>query len=286
MSKKRPGDDADKWELIRRLRYGALLKLFRHRWGHVLPDDDAGRDDLWLLVTNVSLAAAEPEKKMHHVIEMWAPWMSAEEGSAYVKHVWCLDLYERINTAEELGRRLRLTNAERETLKLWQFLPIDKTEEELAEQAKVRERARRALKRREKGIRTREAYLDELASKPRPWTVQGISRSAHYRKRKRDEVCPELRRGESEIIVFKQRTHVVSPNVGNLRKEGYHGAVLVESPKQIATDADRNETKTSSSPELRTDLVSPTTGDSRISALDKWGRAADRIAGKSGKHHA
>ena len=33
MSKKRPGDDADKWELIRRLRYGALLKLFRHRWG-------------------------------------------------------------------------------------------------------------------------------------------------------------------------------------------------------------------------------------------------------------
>ena len=46
MSKKRPGDDADKWELIRRLRYGALLKLLRHRWGHVLPDDDAGRDDL------------------------------------------------------------------------------------------------------------------------------------------------------------------------------------------------------------------------------------------------
>ena len=64
-----------------------------------------------------------------------------------------MDRYERINTAEELGRRLRLTNAERETLKLWQFLPIDKTEEELAEQAKVRERARRALKRREKGIR-------------------------------------------------------------------------------------------------------------------------------------
>ena len=132
MSKKQPADDADKWELIRRLRYGALLKLFRQRWGNVLPDDDAGRDDLWLLVTNVSLATAELEKKMHHVIEMWAPWMSAEEGSAYVKHVWCLDRYERINTAEELGRRLRLTNAERETLKLWQFLPIDKTVEELA----------------------------------------------------------------------------------------------------------------------------------------------------------
>ena len=63
MSKKRPGDDADKWELIRRLRYGALLKLFRRRWGHVLPDDDAGRDDLWLLVTNVSLPLPNPKKR-------------------------------------------------------------------------------------------------------------------------------------------------------------------------------------------------------------------------------
>ena len=121
--------DVTKWECIRRLRYGALIRFFRHRYGRALPDDDAGRDDLWLLVSNASLAAAEPQKKMHHVIEMWAPWMSAEEGSAYVKHVWCLDRYERINTAEELGRRLRLTNAERETLKLWQFLPIDKTVE-------------------------------------------------------------------------------------------------------------------------------------------------------------
>ena len=39
----------------------------------------------------------------------------------------------------------------------------------LAEQAKVRARERRARKRREKGIRTREAYFAELASKARPW---------------------------------------------------------------------------------------------------------------------
>jgi hypothetical protein len=268
MSKKRPGDDADKWELIRRLRYGALLKLFRHRWGHVLPDDDSGRDDLWLLVTNVSLAAAEPEKKMHHVIEMWAPWMSTEEREAYVKHVWGLDIYERTPTAKELGERLGLTNTEREALKLWPFLPIDKTEEELAEQAKVRERERRARKRREKGIRTREAYLAELARKPRPWVAQGISRAAYYRKRKRDGVCPELRRGESEIIVFKQRTHVVSPNMGDLRNEGHQGGESGESPKQITREAKRAETKASSSPELRTDSISI---DPRLAALENWG---------------
>jgi hypothetical protein len=131
------GDDVAKWEKVRRLRYGALMRLFRHRWGYVLPDDDAGRDDLWLLASNVSLAAAEPEKKMRHVIEMWAPWMSVEEREAYVQHVSGLDIYERTPTAKELGERLNLTSAEREQLKLWPFSPIDKTPEEIAELAKT-----------------------------------------------------------------------------------------------------------------------------------------------------
>ena len=110
--------------------------------------------------------------------------MLDDEREAYVKHVWGLDIYERTLTALELGRRLELTDAEREALKLWPFLPIDKTEEELAEQAKARERERRARKRREKGIRTKAAYLAERASRPKPWIAQGISRSIYYRTRR------------------------------------------------------------------------------------------------------
>jgi hypothetical protein len=64
-----------KWETIRRLRYGCLIRLFRHRYGHQLPDDDAGIADLWLLLQNVSLAISEREKKMRHVIAVWAPWL-------------------------------------------------------------------------------------------------------------------------------------------------------------------------------------------------------------------
>jgi hypothetical protein len=56
----------------------------------VLPDDDAGREELWLLVTDASLAAAN-QKKMRHIIEMWAPWMLAEERDTYAKHVWGLE---------------------------------------------------------------------------------------------------------------------------------------------------------------------------------------------------
>ena len=102
------GDKADKYETLRRLRFGDLRRLLQHRWGYVLPDDDAGRGDLWLLVTNCSLAAAEPEKKMAHVIEVWAPWMTPDELAAYVQHVWGLDLYQRIQTARELGEQLGL----------------------------------------------------------------------------------------------------------------------------------------------------------------------------------
>jgi hypothetical protein len=139
-------------------------------------------------VSNVSLAAAEPQKKMRHVIETWAPWMPAEESEAYVTHVWGLDIYERTPTAVELGRRLGLTNAEREALKLWPFLPIDRTADEIAEIAKARRNNRRREKARASGIRTRAAYLAELENKRKPWITEGISRATYYRRRKRDEV--------------------------------------------------------------------------------------------------
>ena len=105
-----------KWEVVRRLRYGALMKLFRHRYGYQFPDDDAGRDDLFVLLCVVSLAPSASDKKMAHTIEMWAPWMSADEAEIYVEHINRLTIYERMPAAKELGERLNLTNAERERL--------------------------------------------------------------------------------------------------------------------------------------------------------------------------
>jgi len=134
---------------------------------------------------------------MRHVIEMWAPWMPADEREAYVEHVWGLDIYERTQTGLEIGKRLGLTNAEREALKLWPFLPIDKTAEEISEIARARRNNRRREKRRASGVRSRAAYLAELGNKPKPWVAAGVSRATYYRKRKRDEV----RRGPVLLIV-------------------------------------------------------------------------------------
>jgi hypothetical protein len=165
--------------------------------------------------------------------------------------------------------------------------PVDATAEQLVEQAKLRDRERRARKRRERGIRTREAYLAKLASKPKPWIAEGVSRRTWERRRKalsHGDVADQksVSQRESEIIVFKQRTYLASPNVGDLRKEGHQEGVLVEPSKQ--TETDRVETNETSSPELRTDLA--TNSDPRLAALRKWGRAAALAVPKPPKHHA
>jgi hypothetical protein len=198
---------AEKWELVRRLRYGALLRLLRHRYGHVLPDDDAGRDDLWLLVSNTSLAASEPKKKMRHVIELWAPWMTPDEAAAYVEHVWGLDLYERTETAEAIGRRLGLTNAERNALKLWPFTPIDATAEDLELHRKARRQENKRAKRRANGVKPRNVYLAELASKPKPLIAEGVSRRTWERRRK------SMSQGVVPIIVGRSVPDLASTRV-------------------------------------------------------------------------
>jgi hypothetical protein len=176
--------ESDKWERVRCLRYGDFLRLFRDRYhskGYLhFPDDSAGRDDLWLLVNNTSMAAVEPKKKMRHVIELWAPWIPDNEVGPYIEHVWGLDFYQRLMTAREIGERLGLTNAERERLKLWQFKPIDMTDEELTAHRKRKNNERRRAKR----ARTRAEYLGSCLSATKPWEAEGISRSAWERRRK------------------------------------------------------------------------------------------------------
>ena len=196
---------APKWETIRRLRYGDLIRLFRYRWGHVLPEDDFGWGDLWLLVINVSLAVKEPQKKMRHAIELWAPWMSPDDREMYVKHVWGLDTYQRTQTAEEIGKLLGLTNAERQALKLWRFLPIDATREEIEAQRKTRRNENRRAKMRAKGVRPREVYLAASLNKQSPWEAEGISRRTWERRRVASHV---------PTIVFKGSTVLATRSGG------------------------------------------------------------------------
>jgi len=204
----RDPNDSAKWENIRRLRYGALVRLLRHRWGKFgLPDDDVGREDLWELLTNVSLARFGVEKKMKCILEEWAPWMQPDEAAAIIDHIKMLTIYERTPTARQLGERMRLTNVERERLALWPIKPFDMTDEELAEQRRRKNNERRKAKRK----LTREEYRTASLTKQQPWKAANMSRAAWYRRR--ETSC-------DATIVFKAASQPVSAETAERPKRG------------------------------------------------------------------
>jgi hypothetical protein len=81
-------------ETIRRLRLGDVQKVLRSRYGHTLPDDDAGREDLHEMLLPISLGDGA-DRKMHHAIDLWAPWMDADERLALIDRVNRTPTYQR-----------------------------------------------------------------------------------------------------------------------------------------------------------------------------------------------
>src|SRR5262249_56688156 len=99
-------------EGIRRCRLGDLRKLFRHRYGMTMPDDDAGREDLRELLLVASMAY-NPERMMLSTIAQWAPWMDKADAEQLMDDVNRTPNYLRKPNGRIVGDRLRLTNHER-----------------------------------------------------------------------------------------------------------------------------------------------------------------------------
>jgi hypothetical protein len=179
-------------EMVRRIRLRDLRRYCRHRYGAVLPDDDAGRHDLRELLLPVSLGAA-PARVMANTIQIWAPWMSETEAAGLIAQIQAMPRYERCTTAEVLGKRLNVINAEREQLGLRTIAPADMTKRQFAEYRKAKRRMRQKLrlqrKRQQAGRKPRSQYLAASRTKQKPWKAEGISRASWYR-RKRSE--PDL----------------------------------------------------------------------------------------------
>jgi hypothetical protein len=98
-----------------------LRRIFRHRYGATLPDDDAGRDYLMLLLLPISLCRKAAVEKMQHQIEVIAPWIPDTEAEHLIDQIMQLPLYYRRPSGKELGERIRLINAEREMPNAWRI---------------------------------------------------------------------------------------------------------------------------------------------------------------------
>ncbi|MFZ2075737.1 MAG: hypothetical protein WAV38_03605 [Xanthobacteraceae bacterium] len=216
-----------KTEIIRRLRLGNLRTLLRARCGPTLPDDDAGREYLWELLLCISLGAEpEPEHKMANTVETFAEWMGATEARQLIEQIARMPIHLRKRTARQLGDRLRVSNRERERLKLWTIAPFDMTDKQLKEQRKAKDRARKRRLSRAVGRKPQERSL----SRQKPWESAGVSRRTWFRKRaKRRETSPRQEqngRGTtlSAVKLLNYRGQTSATEKPERPKEASHGS--------------------------------------------------------------
>jgi hypothetical protein len=181
--RKRPPAEEKRRQLVGRLRIGELNRIFGDRYGgdrvgYELPDDDAGRGDLEILLQHY--ANSNPHK-LHSIAKLRAPWMEAPEIWELVEQIGA---YPRQYRAKTLGSMLRVTRTERQSLNLRTIAAIDMTASEQKQEQKRRDRLRRQSKRRAQGKPLRAEYLADSISQKKPWEAEGISRRTWYRRHK------------------------------------------------------------------------------------------------------
>lgn len=129
---------------IATLRLRDLAKLFRARYGITLPNDDAGRDDLYVALCHIAMLANSRDR-MGRYVEIWAPWLTVAEARKVIDHA--LTEPKRWK-ADQLAWRMRLTMADRTTLGITTIGAIDMNKAGRLKlrkrKARDRERARRA----------------------------------------------------------------------------------------------------------------------------------------------
>ena len=168
---------------IGRLRIGDLNKLFGDRYGggrvaYEFPDDDAGREDLEIIAHHYAI---NNPHKLPSIIKLRAPWMEIDEVCHLVEQI---NTYPRQWRAETLGRKLRVTKAEWQRLRLRTIAPVGMTKAERLEDTKIRHRLRMRTRRRREGKKPRAEWLAENnISKTKPWEAEGICRRTWERRR-------------------------------------------------------------------------------------------------------
>jgi hypothetical protein len=156
----------DHAEMMRRLREGDIRTVLLDRWGGTVPSDDAGRDDLRLLLLYVS-AGPNAFHKLPRTIQAWAPWMQPDEAKELIDEV---NRTPHLPGAKKLGEELRVTNEIRERLKVWRITACDMTTRQRREWRRRKEKERDRQRRELRGIKAHSHSI----SHTKPWKLAGF----------------------------------------------------------------------------------------------------------------
>jgi hypothetical protein len=92
------------------IRCSELFRLFSGRYGHYLPDDDAGRDEARIYLAH-SVKLSDGTRRANNFLELWCPWMEPAERDLFIGDA-ILGWFSF--DADDVGARLNLSPEERQ----------------------------------------------------------------------------------------------------------------------------------------------------------------------------
>src|SRR5262245_6456292 len=159
---------------MHRVRLGHVRKLLQSRYGPLVPNDDAGMEDLRILL-HVKARRYRPRHRAQALIkeiELVAPWMNDAGKQGIAAEIAAEPMTLKSDT---LGRMLNLDWRTRERLRIWQIGAEDMNAEARKERRRLRHRERMRQARRDQGAKPRAQYEATSLSQTKPWDEEGIS---------------------------------------------------------------------------------------------------------------
>ncbi|EHR03235.1 hypothetical protein [Bradyrhizobium sp. WSM471] len=157
-----------------------LDRYFTDRYGAVLPDDDAGRDDAEIMLNHIAHRQTGDRKwSMEDWLDRRAPWLVGRERARLIRKVFKKPMLYKADT---LARALGLTFARRQRLGITSIGSIDVGADQREELQQERNTMQHAKRRRAAGAVARAQYEANSISRAEPWKAEGISRTTWYRR--------------------------------------------------------------------------------------------------------
>ncbi len=149
--------------------------IFRQQYrGRQLPDDDAGRLDLRLMLDHLAQLGGDHARRW---AEQHAPWMPDDELDELLDDVGPGKRWSAI----ALGKALNLDNATRMRRGIRTIRPVDRTAAQLKQDCKKRKAEHKRARRLQAGATPRSQSVEQL----KPWIKEGISRRTWYSRKAR-----------------------------------------------------------------------------------------------------
>lgn len=167
---------------IEDIRQKEIRLLLLHRYGPVLPDDDAGRDDLQVMLRHLA-HLRRGSQRMVNFCDLSAPWLRDRERELFLQQA-ARSRPPRF-TADQLAKRLNVILVVRKALALTTIGAVDFLKPEREHRRRKLARERQAKHREKLGHKPRAEYLSATLSKgAQPWVAEGISRTTWYRRQR------------------------------------------------------------------------------------------------------